>query len=97
MLSDLSSPVSAFVNEKCTLGPECRVEIDELWKAWERWCEEEGRDKAGTRQGFGRQLSAAIPGLMVRRNHMIGRFYQGLCLAQPELTGTFNAPQPPSA
>ena len=79
-MEDLSSPVGAFVRQCCTTGPGHRVSVDELYEAWKRWCEQEGRTKVTTRQSFGRDLSAAIPGISCRRGTGNHRFYEGISL-----------------
>lgn len=58
-----TSPIKAFVRDVCTLGEGNLCERDDLFKAWKRWCEDQGRDHAGTKVSFGRQLSAAFPGV----------------------------------
>jgi predicted type IV restriction endonuclease len=80
MLAELSSPVAAFVREQCRLGPEYAITVDCLFDAWRGWCKQNGRGKAGTKQRFGRELAAVVPGLVIRRNHALGRRYEGLCL-----------------
>ncbi len=90
LLHDLSSPIAEFVRERCIVGPEESAMIDDLFAAWKEWCEAEGRNHPGSRQGFGRQLKAAFPGLRCRRNHAKGRFYAGLGLGvsdAPPLAG----------
>ena len=90
MLADLTSPVGAFVREYCTVAPGERVTVDDLYRAFVTWCEDEGRRHVPTRQGFGRELAAAVPGLRAaRRNHQTGRFYEGIGLsaAADELVG----------
>src|SRR5262249_35451805 len=62
-LEDLSSPVSAFVKDRCAIGPEHEIEISLLYTAWRDWCTETGRDNPGDRQLFGRNLRAAFPGV----------------------------------
>lgn len=79
-MEDLSSPVGAFVRECCSVGPGRRVWVDELYRAWKQWCEEEGRSSVTTRQTFGRDLMAAVPGISSRRNRGCGRFYEGIDL-----------------
>lgn len=59
-LEDLSSPISAFVRERCVTGAEESVPVDYLWKSWKRWCEDDNRHP-GTKQTFGRNLKAALP------------------------------------
>lgn len=80
-MEDLSSPVGAFVRECCKVGPGLRVWVDELYFAWKQWCEQEGRSSVTTRQTFGRDLMAAIPGISSRRHCGCGRFYEGVELA----------------
>ena len=36
-----------------------------LWVAWRRWAEENGHGKGGTRQLFGQNLRASVPGVRV--------------------------------
>jgi putative DNA primase/helicase len=46
-----------------------------------QWCQEQGRDKPGTKQTFGRDLRAACPGLKVtqpRHGDERERAYQGI-------------------
>ncbi|HKQ50463.1 MAG TPA: phage/plasmid primase, P4 family [Phycisphaerae bacterium] len=62
-LADLASPVAAFVRDRCVLGPQYEAYIEGLHDEWKEWCEENGRDHPGTRQTFGRDLIAALPGL----------------------------------
>jgi putative DNA primase/helicase len=83
-MEDLSSPVGAFVRDCCVLGPDQRVWVDDLYKAWKDWCHADGRIAVTTKQTFGRDLAAAVPGLRCGRNHDHGRFYQGIGLAEQE-------------
>lgn len=62
-LQDLVSPVAAFVRDHCTTGPGLQVVVSELYAKWKTWCEDNGRDKPGTVQTFGRDLRAVIPQL----------------------------------
>lgn len=82
-LEDLSSPVSAFIRDECTVGAH-HVEVDELWAAWRRWCEHDNRHP-GTRAVFGRDLRSAAPTIKrvrVRGDGAEGRtyVYEGLGL-----------------
>lgn len=61
-LEDLGSPIAAFVREKCEKGP-FEISVDWLFRAWCEWCSDQGRDRPGTKQTFGRDLRAACPGL----------------------------------
>ena len=61
-LNELSSPVTAFVEERCELGREYEVEKWDLYANWTVWCEEHGQ-RAGSREMFGKNLLAAYPEL----------------------------------
>jgi len=79
-LEDLASPVGAFVRECCQVGPGRRAWVEDLYEAWKKWCQADGRLSVTTRQRFGRDLLAAVPGLKCRRNSEVGRFYDGISL-----------------
>jgi len=59
-LEDLSSPVSAFLRERCVVGSEESVPVDDLWAVWKDWCIKDNR-LPGTKAVFGRNLSSAMP------------------------------------
>jgi len=63
VLAATVSPIKAFLQDRCTVGPDHRVSTDLLYDAWKDWCELSGRDHKGTKETFGRNLLAAIPGL----------------------------------
>lgn len=62
-LVDSVSPTSAFVRDRCDVdaGHECPV--DDLYAAWRLWCDDNGHDRPGTVQTFGRNLRAVVPAL----------------------------------
>jgi putative DNA primase/helicase len=65
-LQDLASPVAAFVRDRCVRGPDHEIAVDSLYAAWKTWAEDNGHTKV-TKQVFGRDLRAAVPGLRVAR------------------------------
>ena len=81
-LADLVSPTSAFVRERCEVGPASDVPCDELYAAWKAWAEDNGH-RVGSSSSFGRDLRAVLPGLRtVRpREEDRRRWYRGLRLA----------------
>jgi len=83
-LEDLASPVSAFVRERCVVGPGHRAWIDELYDAWKGWCEEDGRTVVTRKQMFGRDLAAAVPGIARRRGTGMASFYEGIALKEDD-------------
>lgn len=84
-LQDIVSPVSAFVRDRCEIGPEHQVSTSELYAAWKIWCEENGHDRPGTVQTLGRNLRAAIPALRITQPKIDGvqsqRVYVGITRA----------------
>ena len=83
-IEDLSSPVSAFVRERCVVGPGHRVACAELYASWTDWCAADGRTTHTTAQVFGRDLAAAFPGIPRRRCTGRSAFYDGIGLDRGE-------------
>jgi putative DNA primase/helicase len=82
-LEDLGSPIGAFIRDRLYVGPGRSVSITRLFEVWCEWCKEQGRDKPGTAQTFGRDLRAAVPGLKVSQSREYGdrlRLYEGIGL-----------------
>lgn len=79
-MEDLASPVLAFVRDCCEVGIGHRTWIDEMYEAWKRWCDADGRNTVTSKQVFGRDLAAAEPGVSCRRHSIQGRFYHGIAL-----------------
>jgi putative DNA primase/helicase len=81
-MKDSASPTSAFIRERCKVGRDESVRVDELWSAWRAWCEDNGRG-AGNKQTFRRNLTSVIPSLRDDRPRIDGvqhRVYLGLTL-----------------
>lgn len=81
-LQDLASPVAAFVRDRCRTGPTFEVRIDDIYKSWKSWAEDNG-NKPGNTQTFGRNLRAVVPGLRVtqpRDGESRDRVYRGVHL-----------------
>jgi putative DNA primase/helicase len=76
-MADLSSPVAAFVREKCQFGSKkLSIEKARLYEAWKSHCEAQG-ENAGSAAVFGRNLMAAFP--TVRSGHSGSRkLYYGI-------------------
>ena len=55
-----SSPITEFVEEWCNLEPAGKVSAVNLFRAWNDWCDSEGRH-AGTMSWFSRFLIIAYP------------------------------------
>jgi putative DNA primase/helicase len=83
-LEDLTSPVGAFVRERCEVGANLSVARDDLFSAWKFWCDVGGRP-TGTRETFGRDLAAMVPGIesgQRRKGEERVRIYQGIGLGK---------------
>jgi putative DNA primase/helicase len=59
-LTNLSSPIGAFVHECCCIEEKLEVERSELFNAWKRWCEGQNC-RYGDAATFGRNLRAVVP------------------------------------
>jgi putative DNA primase/helicase len=81
-LADLVSPTSAFVRDRCEVGPASEVPCDQLYAAWKAWAEDNGH-RAGSSSTFGRDLRAVLPGLRSIRPRTDDRqrLYRGVRLA----------------
>jgi len=60
-LQDLASPIKAFVDDQCIVGPEFETLLAELYAKWREWCDRHGRDEPGTQERFAKDLRAAYP------------------------------------
>jgi putative DNA primase/helicase len=65
-LEDLASPVGAFVRDRCILGPDKAIAVEELYGNYRQWCENNGRGTVN-RALFGRDLRAARPEVRIRQ------------------------------
>ncbi len=97
-LEDLSSPMTAFLRDRCVVGRDLHVSVDDLWAAWKAWAEDQSQHH-GTKQTFGRDLRAVVPGLHVSRpregEHK--RAYVGLTLGSEGNNGADRGPRGPIA
>lgn len=85
-MDELASPISAFLVERCIQEHDASCSIASLYDAWRSWCQEHGRDAVGDEHSFGRDLHAAIPGLVTTRPRTPEgrvRLYQGVRLRTP--------------
>lgn len=60
-LEELGSPVTAFIHDECTVGPDAWCYVEAIYMAWKLWCEAEGSMNPGSKAKFGRDLKAALP------------------------------------
>lgn len=84
-LEDLGSPISAFLRARCVIAAGQSVRVDDLYRAWVKWCKTQGRDHSGTKQTFGRDLRSVVPGIKMVQARDGGerdRYYNGVELLQ---------------
>lgn len=62
-LEEMTSPVTQFVEDVCIIGQAYTVPVSDLFAVWVTWCHDNGREHSGTVQVFGKQLTAAFPGI----------------------------------
>lgn len=70
------------LKEKCLVGPDHANPTYDLYSAWSKWCEKNGRNP-GDSQHFGRDLKAALPSIEVNQQRVDGkreRCYKGIAL-----------------
>ena len=83
-LSDLSSPIGAFLRDSCEIGPLFEEKVDRMFEAWQSWCAQQGRDHCGIKQTFSRDLNAAVPTLKTKQqrggNSTRARYFKGIKL-----------------
>jgi putative DNA primase/helicase len=88
-MEELSSPHAAFIADWCETGHACEIPCVELYEAWKRWCEKNGRQYPDNSARFGRDIRSAEPGISKHNRGPDGdrvRTYQGISLRQtPEL------------
>lgn len=83
-MSDLASPVSAFVRDECEVAPDAQVPTKDLFNAWQVRCQARG-EYAGTDGTFGKDLRAVLPRVRTTRLWCGGErptFYVGIRLAK---------------
>jgi len=62
-LENICSPIRQFIADSCVIGPAHESTVEQLFRAWEKWCETNHREHKGTTQSLGRDLRAALPHL----------------------------------
>jgi putative DNA primase/helicase len=81
-LEGITSPIQGFIRECCLVDPNYSIPVDDLYEAWKKYCEREGRHP-GAKETFGKNLRAALPRVERGQPRNRGRrqsVYQGICL-----------------
>jgi putative DNA primase/helicase len=99
-MEDLSSPVGAFVRTNCEIGGEWQIEVDEIWRSWREWCQDQNLHP-GTKATFGRDLKAVAPSVAHARprgeDDKRVQVYMGIRLAGKTFAGHPDHPDQGSA
>lgn len=97
-MKDSASPMSAFVRECCDIGAGREISVDDIFQAWRNWCEDNGRDRAGNKQMFGRNLQAVVPSARLTRPRddegARVRIYQGITIKPQMISLVRVGPRP---
>jgi putative DNA primase/helicase len=78
-LQELASPVGTFKKDWCVTGPGERINVKELYAAYQAWSEEAGQ-RPRTRAVFGRELHSVLPRIRIK-GRGIARTYIGIALS----------------
>lgn len=71
----ISSPVRAFMEDRCLESPAAVASLDDVYDEYRRWCESEGRERSFTKEIFSKELRSAGSGHIAverRRNPITG-------------------------
>jgi putative DNA primase/helicase len=87
LMMDLASPMSAFVRDCCEREPSAMVPIDDAYREWKTWAEDNGH-QAGAKSTFGRNLRAVVPEVKISQPTIGGKRVKcythiGLLLVHP--------------
>jgi len=63
----LSSPVGAFVRDRCGVDPDLSIAVDSLYSEWRSWCERGGKVRPTDKATFGRDIGALLPHVQRKR------------------------------
>jgi putative DNA primase/helicase len=88
-LQAITSPIQAFVSERCEIKSSGYVVIRDLFEEWRSWCKEMGYHFTGNIQSFGKNLHAAYPEIEIIRpqeDNARERCYNGIVLI-PDVRG----------
>ncbi len=66
-LEAMTSPIKAFISDRCIISSLARASVSELFNAWREWCTVNGHQKPGNVQSFGKNLRAAFPEIHMDR------------------------------
>lgn len=87
-LEAMTSPIKAFISERCEIKAYLRIPISLLFNAWREWCGISGYLQTGNVQSFGKNLRAAYPEIDICRTQdgsYRERYYKGIALL-PQLS-----------
>lgn len=71
----ISSPVRAFMEDRCLIAEAAAATLDEVYDEYRRWCESEGRERSFEKEVFSKQLRSAGNGHIAierKRNPITG-------------------------
>lgn len=93
-LADLVSPVSAFVRERCEVAAGGEEFVDEVWRTWKEWADENSVS-ASSKQRFSRDLRAVVPSLATGKRgsgKQLTRVFRGVRLRDSNGSALWSEP-----
>lgn len=63
IIKETSSPIKAFIGDRCIRDPKGRAEVQWVYERWQSWCYANGIEYVTDKLTFGRDLHAAMPEL----------------------------------
>jgi putative DNA primase/helicase len=100
-MREIGSPVQAFLDDWCDVGPLREVGVQDLYVHWTAWCKLNGRRDPGEVSILARNLRAILPRMETRQRRVEGgrreRYFVGLkpLPPHPAQTPTFGLPDSP--
>jgi putative DNA primase/helicase len=82
-VSELGSPVTAFVHDECEVGDQYEIPVNDVYERFVQWSNDQGQRRVPPKNIFGRDLRASVPTLIVRQPREFGsryRIYSGITL-----------------
>ena len=82
-VSELGSPVTAFVHDECAVGAQYEISVNDVYERFIQWSSDQGQRRVPPKNIFGRDLRACVPTLIVKQPRDSGsryRIYSGITL-----------------
>lgn len=82
-VSELGSPVAAFVHDECEIGIQYEIAVNDVYERFRQWSNDQGHRRPPPKNIFGNNLRSCVPLLAVKQHRDSGtryRVYSGITL-----------------